>query len=336
MCGHRAQILGEPRSLLHVRTLGGERRLLARRGGEAGQLIDRMIEPLAVARGIFEIAARRLERLFGRAPGAVRGGDAGDVEPAEAVEQGAVAARIDQPAIVMLAVDLDQPPAQFAQKSGRGGLVVDEGAAAAVGLDDAADHQRLAGLGLEAVLGDQREGGMIAGQFEACRDHRLGRAVAHQPAIGARAERQAERIEQDRFSRPGLAGQHAQAVAEIQIERLDQDDVTNGQRGEHGTCVEQAAAPRQEARDFLLPGAMVFRAKVGAWGRWRPADVANAKRRRCSMRSLRASGEGCDDRLKFGAAGHPLGEAVRSASTGALLRNGRAKAVMMPTWPSWG
>ena len=68
------------------------------------------------------------------------------VDPAERVEQGAVAARIEQAAIVVLAVDLDQRGAELAQQPGGDRLVVDEGAAAAVGLDDAADDERLAGL----------------------------------------------------------------------------------------------------------------------------------------------------------------------------------------------
>src|SRR3546814_16948430 len=60
------------------------------------------------------------------------------------VEQGAVAAWVEQAAIVMLAVDFDQRAAEVAQQGGRTGLIVDEGAAAAVGLDDATDDQRFA------------------------------------------------------------------------------------------------------------------------------------------------------------------------------------------------
>ena len=46
-----------------------------------------------------------------------------------------MAARIEQAAIVMLAVNLDEQGAELAQQAGRDRLVVDEGAAAAVGLD---------------------------------------------------------------------------------------------------------------------------------------------------------------------------------------------------------
>ena len=46
------------------------------------------------------------------------------------------------------------------------GLVVDEGAAAAVGLDDPADDQRLAGFAFEAVFGEQGAGGMVRRELE--------------------------------------------------------------------------------------------------------------------------------------------------------------------------
>ena len=73
-----------------------------------------------------------------------------------------MAARVEQAAIVMLAVDLDQHGAELAQQAGRDRLVVDEGAAAAVGLDDAADDQRLARLVRQPVLVEQGQRRMVA------------------------------------------------------------------------------------------------------------------------------------------------------------------------------
>ena len=161
-------------------------------------------------------------------------GRLGGVDPAIGVEQGAVAARVEQAAIVMLAVDLDQQRAELAQQAGRDRLIVDEGAAAAVGLGDAADDERLAGLAVEPVLGEQGQGGMIGRQLEGDADHRLRLAGADQPAVGPHAEREAERVEQDRFARPGLAGQHAEARPELEVERVDQDDVADREAGQHG------------------------------------------------------------------------------------------------------
>ena len=58
--------------------------------------------------------------------------------------------------------------------------------------------------------------------------------MAHQPGIAARAERQSERIQQDRLAGPGLAGQGAQALVKADVEAFDQDDVADRQADQHG------------------------------------------------------------------------------------------------------
>ena len=47
-----------------------------------------------------------------------------------------------------------------------------------------------------------------------------------------RAERQPQRVQQDGLAGAGLAGQHAEALAEAQRQPLDQDDVPDRQRGQ--------------------------------------------------------------------------------------------------------
>ena len=51
----------------------------------------------------------------------------GDISPGEPVEQGTVAAWIDQPAIIVLAVKFDQIARQFAQQRHADRLIVDKG-----------------------------------------------------------------------------------------------------------------------------------------------------------------------------------------------------------------
>src|SRR3546814_6398944 len=110
-------------------------------------------------------------RVLGRAPCAPGVGDGRGVDSAERVEQRAMPTRVEQPAIVVLAVDLDELRAKLTQQPRRGGRIVDESAAAAVGLDDAADHQRLAGLDRDAVVGERRTD--ARGGIETSRHHRL-------------------------------------------------------------------------------------------------------------------------------------------------------------------
>jgi hypothetical protein len=143
-----------------------------------------------------------------------------------------VAAGVEQAAIIVLTVDFDQHRCHFAQQRGANGLVVDEATAAAVGLDDAADEQRLAGLDLDAIIVKQR-GNWSDGGAKGGGDHRLRRAVADEASFTATAQRKAQGIQQDRLARAGFAGEHVEPRAEFQVKRLDQHHIANGQRSQH-------------------------------------------------------------------------------------------------------
>ena len=128
---------------------------------------------------------------------------------AEGIEQRAVGRRLDQGAVVMLAVDFDQRRAERAQHLHADRLVVDEGAGAAVGeLHAAQDQLALDG---EILFGGERGARDGRSAIEHGGDLALLGALAHQRRVAARAERQREGIEQDRFAGAGLAGQHRQA-----------------------------------------------------------------------------------------------------------------------------
>ena len=70
-------------------------------------------------------------------------------------------------------------------------------------------------------------GGQLA-EFKAGGDAGLFLTPAHQSAVGAVAQHQPQRVEQDRLARPGFPGQHAQPGTEIEGQRLDQHDVADG------------------------------------------------------------------------------------------------------------
>jgi hypothetical protein len=69
--------------------------------------------------------------------------------------------------------------------------------------------------------------------FETGDDGRLGCPLAHQSAVAARSQRQPERIEQNRFASPGLAGERRQPGRKGEIEAIDQNDVADGEASEH-------------------------------------------------------------------------------------------------------
>ncbi len=94
------------------------------------------------------------------------------------------------------------------------GLVVDEGAAAAVGADLPAE-QKIA-FDLEALLGEQGGGGMAGGQVELRGHARLGSTLAEEAGVGARAQRQTQ--PEDRLAGAGL-DQHARPGAKARSRR---------------------------------------------------------------------------------------------------------------------
>ena len=142
----------------------GEALLLGGLRGEGPQLVDGVLEPFALASGFIELGPGMCERALGFAPCGMGGGERGGV---------------------VLAVDLDEQSADLAKQRDRRGLIVDARAAAAVGPNDAAQDQRLAGLGVETSVGEQRGDGMTRWDVESRRDHRALRASADQARIGA-------------------------------------------------------------------------------------------------------------------------------------------------------
>jgi hypothetical protein len=154
-------------------------------------------------------------------------------EPAKGIEQGAMGRRVDQPALLGLTLDLDQGVAESAQQRHRGRLVVDIGAAAAVGGQRAAQDQGVI-LGLDAALGKDGAGRVGRVDGEARGHRRAPGAGANQGAVGAGTECQPEGIEEDRFAGACFAGQYAEAHGKIEVEAVDQYDVADGQAGQHG------------------------------------------------------------------------------------------------------
>ena len=74
-------------------------------------------------------------------------------------------------------------------------------------------------------------------RIEAGGDAGLRLPCPDKAAVGAGAERQPQRIEQDRLARAGFTGEDGQAGAELQVQRLDQHDIADGKRGQHGACL---------------------------------------------------------------------------------------------------
>src|SRR5437016_399950 len=105
-----------------------------------------MFEPFAVALGGGGGGARLTELGFDPRDVRPGRGDRTRVELAERVEQSPMTLRIEQPAVVVLAVDFHRERANVAQQPGRRRAAGDKGATPAIALQRPADDQRLARL----------------------------------------------------------------------------------------------------------------------------------------------------------------------------------------------
>jgi len=156
-----------------------------------------------------------------------------------------VRANIDQSPVGMLAMDLGKRHGDLPQQVEADGLIVDGGAAGAIGILDAADDQLA--LRIDPLILQNGEGEVIARQGKGRRHDAAFRAGPHQAGIATRAKCQPERIEQDRLACAGFAGQHGEALVERDVELLDEDDVANGKCGQHALNI-RSRRPRRKGR----------------------------------------------------------------------------------------
>jgi hypothetical protein len=150
---------------------------------------------------------------------------------AERIQQIAMRAGIDQRALVMLSVDLDQRAADIAHQRHARRLIVDEHAGAPVRSLYAAEND--VAIVVQRILGENRTRRMVTRHVEHGCHLPLRRAMANERCVAARAKRQRERVEQDGFSGACLARQHGEAGRKVDVQPLDQDDIADRKSRQH-------------------------------------------------------------------------------------------------------
>ncbi len=153
------------------------------------------------------------------------------------VEHALMSAGIEQADGLVLAVDFQQVFTQGLQDSDTDRLIVDKGFGAAVARHHTPQQQGFTGFERQSLVFQKIVKRMIAGQLEFGGHRRLCRTGADQARIGARACRQAQAVEQDRFPGARFTGQDAQAFMNVQFEAIDQDNIGNGQTGQHRAAI---------------------------------------------------------------------------------------------------
>jgi len=202
--------------------------------GQGGQFVDRPGEAFALGFLFAGVGLGILAARAGVLPGAeCAGGVGGKLAGAGiGIEQAALFGTFQQGVVGMLAVDIDQVLARRLELLDGGSAAVDEGARAAAGFDHAAQQQH-ALLPRQIVLVQQGDQFGQAVERELGRHFRALRAFAHHAGLGALAQDQGKGIEQDRLAGAGLAGEHGKSGMEVQVEAIDQDEVSEGQGEQH-------------------------------------------------------------------------------------------------------
>ena len=224
--------------LLHRRARFGELFLLAHFGFQRGQFGQMRQQQIVIGRRLRNRRACAVERFARRTPCAPGRVHRRHISSGIAVHQQAVPARIDQSAIIVLPVQFHQLPGEVAQQRRADRLIVDEGLgadpAAAIGAQAALQDQRLTRFNLHLRLAQHRaDRQRQLVKFKAGDHARLIGPGADQLGFGAVAQHQPQRIEQDRFARPGLTREHAEPFPEIEVKRFDQHHIANRQPGQH-------------------------------------------------------------------------------------------------------
>jgi hypothetical protein len=190
-------------------------------GRELVQLADLPSEPLALALQLALLGARAGQRFAGCLPARPQAGQRGRLGAGLRVQQRSYRGRPGEALPGMLTMDVDQVVGRLVQLRNRGGAAVDPGAAAALGIDRAAQKQRA--VGLEARLVEPA--GQRCGRVELGADLGSRGAFAHDAGVAAAAERQLQRIDEDGLACAGFAGEHREACIEIELERGHDDEV---------------------------------------------------------------------------------------------------------------
>ena len=151
--------------------------------------------------------------------------------PGKFVQHVQVPGRVQQAALLPLALDLDQQAADAPEQGDARRRVVDECAAAPVGADDAA-HQQLT-VAVEIVLRQHRPNRIGLPDIELGGDAGAVAAARHDTGRGAFAERQAQCIQQDGLAGSGFPGEDRHSRAEFDIQATYQDVVADREASKH-------------------------------------------------------------------------------------------------------
>jgi len=135
--------------------------------------------------------------------------------------------------MLVLPVDAQQLRRQVAEQRQGGLRTVHERARPSAGRDDAANDDFLAALRRRDAGRGERLAHRRRHAGEHRFDDRLLGARPHDVGVGAAAERDVERRQQDRLAGTRLAGEHVQPGLEVEVQPVDDGQIGDVQAAQH-------------------------------------------------------------------------------------------------------
>ena len=237
---------GEPAAVGEPGVFLGERIDFTRLQPQRRQLLHLVAQQLEPRVAVACLAVELERAIEQPEPDTVRDAHLADErgELAVAVEQLALRGTSGQGLKFVLAVDVDEDVAGLAQQLHRYRLPVQIGARAAVGADDPA-HGELAGGVQRLLLEPLPQLARRLAELEGAADFSALAAVAHHLRAGTAAGEQLQRVHQDRLAGAGLAGEHREPGAQLELHGIDDGEVADLQVGQHDFSARSCRGPSE-------------------------------------------------------------------------------------------
>ena len=199
--------------------------------GDLRHFLTELCDPLLAARCGVEFLQGATRRGHGRA--AFQIGLAFRECLAEAVEEHRLLSAREERLVVVGAMEVDKPCAQFFEDREIAGAAIDELPACTLRGDGAFQDESAILAGVDTRFLEQRVdlGGLIQckARLDACR----GCPGSDNPTVGALSQKELQRPEDHRLSRARLTGYRRETGGKLPLQLLDKGQISDSERSEH-------------------------------------------------------------------------------------------------------
>ena len=225
-------------------------------GGQAADLLELVAPQLLLVAQALAFALQPVQASHRIHPSPV-GSGRGCRLPAQAtalVEEQGVAFRVEQGLVLMLAMQVDEELARFAQPPHGQHGAVDEGPRTSLGADLTAQDEMGVVIELESGFLQASASGFVVIEFEEPLHFATRGAAAYKVSGNRASQDRVEGTDQDGFSRAGFTRDNRQSGTQLDVDVVDEGEAVDSQPSEHGgTSHPSGQAAPSSARQSPLP-----------------------------------------------------------------------------------